>query len=157
MANKMLLIAFDPGKTGGYATMDTSLATPLIEWGAMPLVGKDFDGRTIRTLMEDCDKVFIEKVTSFACMGQFSAFQFGTGWGILQGIAVGLGLSYELVTPKQWQVMTTGRQKGAEGKNQSRAMAMQLFPECAKECKLKSNDGIAEAILIAEYARRNLV
>jgi len=153
----MLLIAFDPGKTGGYAAMDTSLDSPLIEWGIMPLVGKEFDERTLRLLMMDSHKVFIEKVTCGACKGRASAFSFGGGWYLLRGIAVGLQLPYELVTPKQWQVLTPGRKKGKEAKDQSRAMAMQLFPECSGEVKLKKSDGIAEAILIAEYARRNLV
>jgi len=153
----MLLIAFDPGKTGGYAIMDTSLANPLIEWGIMPLVGKEFDERALYLLMDECDKVFIEKVTCGACKGRASAFSFGGGFYLLRGIAVGLGLPYELVTPRSWQVLTPGRKQGKEAKDQSRAMAMQLFPECAGECKLKKNDGIAEAILIAEYARRNLV
>jgi hypothetical protein len=39
-------------------------------------------------------------------------------------------------------------------KDESRLKALQLFPQCADNLKLKKHHGRAEALLMAEYLRR---
>lgn len=96
--------------------------------------------------------VAIEKVHSMPGQGVASAFTFGKGYGIWLGILATLGISYDEVTPQRWQKeMMDGMQRG---KDAARIRAMQLFPQLADKLKLKSNDGRADALLIAEWRRR---
>ncbi len=81
-----------------------------------------------------------------------SAFTFGKGFGIWLGILAALWIPCEQVTPQRWQKeMMDGMQKG---KDASRAQAMALFPAIAEELKRKADDGRADALLIAEWRRR---
>jgi len=164
--------SFDPGKNGGFAVFDEGT---LIEWGSMPTIGTEYDEAAIVGIMRNVDFIAIERVTCGACKGRMSAFSFGLGWGLLRGIAVALGKPYELVTPKQWQSLTPSRKKGVAGKMQSVATASRLFPQCRDDIsrmtkprkKVKKGkkvkdpepvfDGIAEAILIGEWVRRNVL
>lgn len=63
------------------------------------------------------------------------------GWGILE------------VTPQAWK-----RRLGlSSDKEQSRAMARDLFPQLALDLKYKVHEGRAEALLLGVYARRHLL
>lgn len=94
----------------------------------------------------------VEKVHSMPRQGVASAFSFGKGVGYWEGVLAALQIPYEEVTPQRWQgVMMDGMQKT---KDASRLRAMQLFPQLADQLKLKSNDGRADALLIALWRRR---
>ena len=58
----------------------------------------------------------------------------------------------ELVSPQRWKkeiMADQGKEKSA-----ARFKAMTLFPSLADQLKLVKHDGRAEALLMAEYARR---
>jgi hypothetical protein len=94
--------------------------------------------------------VFIEKVHSMPKQGVASSFNFGMGFGLWQGVVVGLNLPMEMVTPQRWQKeMLAGMQGGKEA---SIIRAQELFPDA--ELHLKKHHGRADALLIAEYGRR---
>src|SRR3990167_1939223 len=94
----------------------------------------------------------IEKVHSMPRQGVASSFSFGKGVGYWIGILAALRIPYEEVTPQRWQrTMLDGMQKT---KDASRYKAMQLFPQLVEQLKLKSHDGRADALLIAEWRRR---
>jgi len=60
-----------------------------------------------------------------------------------------------LVTPAAWKkaMKVAGED---EGKEQCRALALQLFPACAASFALKRHHGRAEAALLALYAAQHL-
>ena len=79
-----------------------------------------------------------------------SALKQGRGVGLWEGIVVGLGLSYEFVHPNTWaRQMNVTREKGAR-----RVAAARLFPALAQQLARVKDDGRADALLIAEWARR---
>lgn len=77
--------------------------------------------------------------------------------GELRGILTALGIPFVEVRPQDWQkVVFRGekRPKGAAGKSASRAKAQAMWPALAHELRLVKHDGRADALHLAEYARR---
>lgn len=87
--------------------------------------------------------------------GVTSMFKFGENFGFIQGLLMAYSIPYELVTPQKWkkEFQVTG------DKNSSISVCKRLFPDVplrrTDRCK-KDHDGMAEALLMAEYARRRL-
>lgn len=99
--------------------------------------------------------VFIEAVHAMPKQGVTSMFSFGTGYGLLRGICGGLGLSYELVRPQEWQrVMLAGMPQDSEY-----LIASRLWPSviwrATERCR-KHHSGLVDAALIAEFGRRKI-
>lgn len=84
--------------------------------------------------------------------GASGNFRNGYGFGLWEGTVAALGYPYELVTPQRWR-SEIGLPKGSD-KNESRRRALQLFPSERDRLRRVSDDGRAEALLIAEYVRR---
>lgn len=94
----------------------------------------------------------IERVHAMPKAGASGMFSFGTGYGLWRGVLAGLGVPFDIVEPSRWKKeMMNGM-----GKQKQAAMfrALQLFPALAPDIRLKKHDGRAEALLIAEYRRR---
>jgi hypothetical protein len=99
----------------------------------------------------------IESVQAFPKQGLSSAIKIGRGDGLWQGKLGILGVKREVVTPRRWQrVMHSGVPK-KDTKLASIVVAKQLWPGISllptPKCT-KADDGMADALLIAEYARR---
>ena len=95
----------------------------------------------------------VERVHSSPQMGVTSAFSFGENFGFIRGILTSYRVPYELVLPQKWK-----KHFGVTAdKNTSIGCAHRLFPEVSlypsERCR-KESDGMAESLLIAEYARR---
>ena len=75
----------------------------------------------------------------------------GRGGGLWEGLLAGLGIPYERVAPARWKrtLGLVGQDKGG-----SRVLAQRLFPAIAGEFARVKDDGRAEAILLAEWRRR---
>ena len=97
----------------------------------------------------------LEHVSAMPGQGVTSMFTFGQNFGWIQGILQAFGISYELVRPQKWkkEFSITG------DKNTSIAVCKRLFPDVSlyrsDRCR-KEDDNTAEALLMAEYARRKL-
>ena len=96
-----------------------------------------------------------EIVTVTIGQGVTSMFTFGQNFGWIQGVLQAYGISYELVRPQKWK-----REYSITGdKNTAIAVCKRLFPDVSlypsSRCR-KESDGMAEALLMAEYARRKL-
>lgn len=87
--------------------------------------------------------------------GVTSTFTFGEGYGFLRGVMEALGISYQTVKPQRWK-----KEFGLNSdKQESIAVCRRLFPDVSLKPTERSrvdNDGMAEAVLISEYARRKL-
>ena len=155
-------IGIDPGFKGAIAVIKTNDTIRVVDVPA-GVIGKAkkeyFIPQMVEILQGLMDQeakgncvVAIEKVHSMPHQGRASCFTFGKGFGIWLGILTALGLPYDEVTPQRWQgVVMDG---GQRGKDASRMRAMALFPGLAEQLKLKSHDGRADALLIAEWRKR---
>jgi hypothetical protein len=94
----------------------------------------------------------LEHVHSMPKQGVASSFCFGEGKGMWEGILAAFEIPTELVSPQRWKkeiMADQGKEKSA-----ARFKAMSLFPSLADQLKLVKHDGRAEAMLMAEFARR---
>lgn len=108
----------------------------------------------LRELSESVDEVQvgIEKVHAHPGQGVSSSFSFGRGYGLWLMAIVALKIPYTEITPQAWKKeMMAGMTKD---KDAARLRAAQLFP--LLDFSKKSDDGRAEALLIAEFTRRRL-
>lgn len=151
------VLGIDPGLDGGLA----ALTPDGLDLRVMPVVAvgdrRQYDERALVDWLTPYAirkaRVYIELVHAMPKQGVTSTFTFGTGFGLLRGICAGLGLSYELVRPQEWQgLLLKGLPRGSEYLAASR-----LWPRAewrASERSSKAHDGLVDAALIAEYGRR---
>ncbi len=96
----------------------------------------------------------IEKVHAMPKQGSVSMFTFGEGYGWLKGVLDGYSIPYQEIPPQTWK-----KEFGLNSnKTKSVEVAHQLFPHVnlvPDGCK-KPSDGMAEALLLALYAKRRL-
>lgn len=142
----MTYIGIDPGKTGALAVIEEGIAfvTPFDERGYID---------TLLTCDPKQTVVCLEHVHSMPGQGVASVFKFGENFGWIQGVLMALNIPYELVTPQKWKKEFSA----TSDKNTSIDVCKRLFPSVSlkkSERCTKDNDGFAEALLMAEYARR---
>jgi len=149
----MIYIGLDPGKNGGYAIIsgesfvETSPYNEQAFVAQMNFISKSYSANEIRCCLE--------KVGAKPGQGVTSMFTFGTGYGFLQGVLTAFEIPYQLVPPHTWKKefsLNSDKQTSIE-------VCQRLFPQVrlirTDRCK-KPHDGMAEALLMAEYARRKL-
>lgn len=149
----MIYIGIDPGKNGGIAIMKT-LANKIEQVGVKCYSDEDLLG-----ILADAEKYiqkvcYLEHVHAMPKQGVSSTFNFGMNFGFIQGVLKAYGIPYELVTPQKWKKEFSC----TSDKNTSIEVCKRLFPnvnlKATDRCK-KDHDGMAEALLIAEYGRRH--
>ena len=141
-----IYIGIDPGKSGAIAFV--------------PETGKPWTVKCSETDKDISDSFLeIEHEELYACiekvgpgvfgagkMGSKSAFTFGASFGGLLMLLTCHRVRYNRVLPRTWQTAMQCMTGG--DKNVSKRRAQELFPE------IKITHAIADALLIAEYARR---
>jgi crossover junction endodeoxyribonuclease RuvC len=95
---------------------------------------------------------WIERVGAMPGNGGASMFNFGRAYGDVRGVIGALKIPTHFVTPQMWKKHF----RLTSDKDQSRALAIRLFPDVADNFKRKKDDGRAEAALIALYGARQL-
>lgn len=149
----MIYIGIDPGKNGGIATLSVENNQVV---SALTYV---FDESILITMLyklrhDYCCKCTLEHVHAMPKQGVSSTFNFGMNFGFIQGVLKAYGIPYELVTPQKWKKEFSC----TSDKNTSIEVCKRLFPnvnlKATERCK-KDHDGMAEALLIAEYGRRH--
>jgi len=156
----MTIIGVDPGLKGalGFVSGRKAKAYPMPTL-KLTKSKKTIDEQKLREyfVKHKVRHVYIEKVSARPGQGVTSMFNFGTGWGLVRGICVGLQIPYTLITPQAWKkVMCAGMAKGS--KDISIIVAKRLWPKINLKPTPRSNesDGMADAVCIAEYGRREL-
>lgn len=158
----MKILGLDPGLKGGLAWYDgttlVAMYTPVLSETFIKNGKKQtrniLDLVMIRDLIEEHkpDYAVLEKVAARSGQGVTSMFRFGQGFGELRGIMTALRLPFKEVTPQTWK----RSYELASDKADSLQIARELWPEHAKACfRLKKQDGVAEAALIAKYGFDN--
>ena len=87
--------------------------------------------------------------------GVVSMFNFGHNLGFIEGLLQAFGISYQLVPPQTWKKEFSV----TSDKNTSIQVCQKLFPDVnllPTQRSRKPSDGMAEALLMAEYAKRKL-
>lgn len=149
------IVGIDPGLGGGIAEVT---GTPwAVKMPTVPGKGskRELDGPKIRNLLACFGNgkpfVWIELVHSMPKQGVASSFTFGDGYGTIKGILIGLQIPYDFVRPQAWQKFFGISNKGGESKKQSVLKAKRYFPTV----EFGNHHGMSDALLIAEWARRN--
>lgn len=143
MTAQRVVVGIDPGKAGGIAVIGAEAGVLAVH--KMPDTPQDL-ARLFAPIVADDNfnlTVLVERVHSSPQMGVASAFTFGRGYGVIQGVLAGLKLRYDLVEPKRWQ-LALGCMSGGD-KNITKARAAALYPE------FKITHAVADALLIATY------
>lgn len=155
----MIYVGVDPGKNGGFAVIFVDLSgkqqVEVFPWD---------DDAFVREMVRWCGDfaaqeggglvACVEKVGAHPGQGVTSMFTFGQGYGYILGVLAALGIGVQLVPPGTWkkEFSLIGKDKAA-----SVAVCKRLFPgmdlRATEKCR-KDSDGMAEALLMAEYARR---
>lgn len=147
----MIYIGIDPGKKGGVATISEG-GVKVYQWEDRRFIE---DMRQHANWLDKCVAA-VEKVGAFSGQGVKSMFNFGMEYGFIQGVLSAFGIPYQLVPPATWKREFTliGKDKKA-----SIDVCRKLFPGMSllptERCR-KESDGMAESLLIAEYARRKM-
>lgn len=153
MANQIFL-GIDPGKSGGVSLI--KIVESEISAESYPMEAIEFP-RLIADLIED-ERTYaiiacIEKVSARPGQGVTSMFHFGEGYGYIRGVLEANFVPYQLVPPQKWKKeFSLGADKEDSIKACKRLfpnVSLRRTPKCSKD-----HDGMAESLLMAEYARR---
>ena len=140
-------IGIDPGKSGALAllTEDGRCTVVPFQESAYTAILKAASGPS--------SVCCLEKVGAMPGQGVVSMFNFGHNLGYIEGLLQAFDIPYQLVPPQTWKKEFSV----TSDKNTSIEVCRKLFPHV---CLLptsrsrKPSDGMAEAMLMAEYARR---
>lgn len=145
-----IYIGIDPGKSGGIAVIDEYTN----ERWAIPYSDEELLKTADYAMEYDCI-CCLEKVGAMPGQGVTSMFNFGKAYGYIKGVLEAFGIPYQEISPQKWK-----KEFGLNSdKTASVEVCRRLFPDvnllATPRCK-KAHDGMAEALLLAEYARRKL-
>lgn len=157
-----IVCGVDPGINGALALLDADACT--VEIFDMPT--HEFE-TTKRRVKIDCHgisrvlskegliHVYLEEVYSSPQMGVVSAFNFGEGKGMIEGVCAALGLPLTQIKPAKWK-----KDMNVPADKKAAVMrASQLIPGAAPLFKGPRGgvyDGRAEAAILALYAALEL-
>jgi len=156
----MFYIGVDPGIGGAIAVLNTSgnLCTKIIP---MPMAGKEIDISSLAHQIKHYAELdwgtiaCIEKVGAFPGQGVVSMFKFGFVTGVLHGVFRTLEIPLYTVTPQAWKKeILAGTDKS---KQACIDWCLRTYPNVnllRTTRSHKHNDGMADALAIATYAKR---
>lgn len=171
--SRRLFYGADPGVNGGLAVINKH--GDVIALNPMPKV--TFKKQKVRNgkLIDGTSSVVDEAgLTQFTCtyifntddvtaaiewvrqlppkLGSGTNFSLGDSFGVMRGSFAMAGFKILLVPAKEWQAEMFPQRARKHDKAKSIQLAKQLFPKIAAQ--IGNHDGMAEALLLAEYARR---
>lgn len=156
-------LGIDPGLSGAIAAIGP-LGEHVWDIPTVLVDGKKSSRRAIDLIVlseifksDHCQRIslaVLEKVHAMPEQGVTSSFAFGEGFGVLKGMLGYAGIPYSLVAPQTWKGVML--RDGSKDKGAAVVAARSLFPKAQlipDGCRV-ARDGRAEALLMAEYARR---
>lgn len=155
MGKPMMYVGIDPGKKGGICFLNGQGIVEHIS--PMPtektLSGLLSSGRHLIA------HVCLEKAQSYTGQGIASTFNYGVGYGIIQGLLIAHQVPFSLVPPRTWQKTMIVPTRLKDPKAKALASANKVFKK-NKTFWLPSSrhrvphDGMIDSALLAEYCRR---
>lgn len=151
-------LGIDPGFTGGCAIVNSKFE--LVDAWQMPTrKPKNVTEIDAHTLAHMIDKsgvatAYVEFVVSRP--RQAHQFRFGISTGVVHGVLETLGLTIHTIAAQRWKAGVGLAQRAVNehtsvSKARSRALASKIWPGQAHLFKRTTDDGVAEAALIALY------
>lgn len=146
----MVYVGIDPGKAGAVAIQYMSGEVQVYTLESGKLIS------LMQSVAAFPNRCCLEEVHAMPKQGVKSMFSFGEGFGYIKGVLETCGISYQTVKPQRWK-----KEFGLlnADKKASIAVCRRLFPDLSLRPTERSrvdNDGMAEAVLMSEYARRKL-
>ena len=154
----MLILGIDPGATGAAALVNQSTGNCIAMRDLC--ASAQMNAFNLRELRYENHEVVavLEKAQPMPRQGVVSVFGYGKTCGIIEGILASLKIRIHFVAPGKWKRdLGLARLKDEPQpayKGRSLDMARRLFPD--QELHLQKHHNRAEALLIAEWARRFL-
>jgi crossover junction endodeoxyribonuclease RuvC len=149
-------IGIDPGNSGAIAFLNSKgECLGVVDMPTMTLNGKKQQVNAVelariierwRNLSNEPLVAFLEAVSAMPGQGVSSMFNFGMGYGIVQGVLATQRIPFILVRPQQWK--KRAGLIGAE-KDKARTLAQQMYPSV--DLSRKKDIGRADSILIARF------
>lgn len=161
-------LGIDPGKQGAFVVIDEN--SNVVEKFGTPLVGKEYDRSAIISILKKYpyERVGLENPDVIFGVGKSVVASLSHCVGLIEGIMIGMGVPHIMIKPKEWQKECwkhVKTQKKADGKtNDTKATsiiaAVNLWPK--EDFKITNsgnasknhNEGMVDAVLVAEYVRR---
>lgn len=152
-------IGIDPGLTGGIAILEPNNNLFVFRIPTIETSKKEIDAHAVAALFRDYDDHYkgilcaIEHAQAMPKQGVTSMFSYGKGFGVYLGIFSALSMPYRLVKPQTWK-----RALGCTSDKQATVqIANQIFPKFCHEWRKKTYHGLAEAALIAYFAKKTFM
>lgn len=155
-----MIVGIDPGMDGGIGWLCGNIACAKV----MPTLNKRPDLRQFAAIMEDLSPamVIIEQAQTRAAQSANSGLTTGINYGLLIGWLTGAEIPFKEVHPATWKAKMGVALKGKDftpkqKKEKAIAEALRLFPHVDLKASARCttyHDGMAEALLLAEYGRR---
>jgi len=165
-----LFIGIDNGLNGAIVAIDD--LQRIVYKGTIPILKlgkkKEYDIRAITYILDNIPDAHarvqgtqvhavVEKALIIPVSGRLSLFSTGFCNGMMQGILSALGISYEVVAPKEWQKEVLKGMNTKDTKQASIMWCKRKYPEedfTATERSTKDHDGICDALCMATYCLR---
>jgi hypothetical protein len=153
MTGPHCILAIDPGISGALAYYFPDYPER-ISTEDMPIAGGDVDAvtlaRRLNIMMPDI--CVMERVGAMPGQGVSSTFKFGRSFGTAIGVVGALKVPLVFVAPSKWKAHF----RLSADKEQSRALALRMFPTISEQFERKKDHNRAEAALIARYGAETL-
>jgi len=148
MDKSFCIAAIDPGKSGAVAYYFTS-HSHVVSVEDMPVVDHRVNGVELSNRLNQMkpDACVIELVSSRPGQGVASMFNFGMAFGVAIGVVQALHIPVHFVAPSKWK----RHFNLSKDKEESRRLAIDLWPDSADRFSRKRDEGRAEAALLAKW------
>lgn len=163
----LTVCGIDPGFEGFFCIIKSpeTLSDAKVAFFPMPVKKikdkKVLDILEINTILKNfqLDLTYLESVHALPKQGVCSMFNFGVGFGILQGILGTRGINYEFITPQSWKNTLMTKEVRELGKDSSIITSERLIDERNWEVSLpiaprskKVLNGATDAFCLAYLA-----
>lgn len=149
----MRFCSFDPGQAGAIAIIDGEN----VDAYPFPFNGDELDILVLSTyfLGEDCFAA-LERVHAMPKQGVCSVWTFAQGYGELRGMLKTLSVPFIEPTPQAWKKLILAGMDWKGRKECSIEYVTKRYPQVNLKPGKKRvpHDGMADAICLAEYAKR---
>ncbi len=151
---KKYYLGIDPGRKGGLALIDEHRNLILAE--PMPLLGKGYDYNQLQCMIERLPEnsvIIIELKPGVMEKSASPTTSFGFHCGVIYGIC----LKYRpiIISPNSWKAEYDLKRDYQETRSNMKLRSVKTAEQIFGIRIKTTEDGIAEALLIAEYGRRN--
>ena len=147
-------VGIDPGKTGAIATISIR-EFELVNLTDVPMVNGDYNfyemwkylGTVIQ--LHEATYLTLERQQAMPKQGVSSTFATGRGYGAWEALCWITTPDFEIVSPRVWK-----KKLGlSSDKEESRELAIKLYPSMKEQLKRVKDHNRAEALLLAHYTK----